>query len=293
MVNNNDKLSGEFVMKRHIVCLTFDFDAQSAFIAKNLTTPTFLSRGEFGEVGAQRILALLKKYNILGTWFIPGVTIEAYPKICDTIVAHDHEIAHHGWTHTPPAALSREKELEDLMRANDTIRRLSGEAAVGYRSPSWDLSDHTVELLLNQNFLYDSSMMGNDYTPYFARIGDVVHPDQAIRFGKPSQLLEMPISWSTDDYPHFEYVRTQESVSPGLKAASGVLENWINDYIYMQHNLDWGILTYTFHPFCTGRGHRMIILEELIKSLTEKNAVFMPLKAAAKEFKDLKPLKPN
>jgi hypothetical protein len=44
---------------RHIVCLTFDFDTQSGFIARGMTTPTPLSRGEFGLVGARRILALL------------------------------------------------------------------------------------------------------------------------------------------------------------------------------------------------------------------------------------------
>ena len=35
-------------MPRHIVCLTFDFDTQSGFIARGMTTPTPLSRGEFG-----------------------------------------------------------------------------------------------------------------------------------------------------------------------------------------------------------------------------------------------------
>ena len=33
-------------MPRHIVCLTFDFDTQSGFIARGMTTPTPLSRGE-------------------------------------------------------------------------------------------------------------------------------------------------------------------------------------------------------------------------------------------------------
>ena len=47
-------------MPRHIVCLTFDFDTQSGFIARGMTTPTALSRGEFGLIGARRILALLQ-----------------------------------------------------------------------------------------------------------------------------------------------------------------------------------------------------------------------------------------
>ena len=48
----------ERMVPRHIVCLTFDFDTQSGFIARGMTTPTPLSRGEFGLIGAQRILGL-------------------------------------------------------------------------------------------------------------------------------------------------------------------------------------------------------------------------------------------
>ncbi len=35
-------------MPRHIACLTFDFDAMSGMIANGLTSPTPISRGEFG-----------------------------------------------------------------------------------------------------------------------------------------------------------------------------------------------------------------------------------------------------
>jgi len=31
--------------------------------------------------------------------------------------------------------------------------------------------------------------------------------------------------------------------------------------------MDWGIITYTFHPFVIGRGHRMMILERLIDTV--------------------------
>ena len=48
-------------MARHIVCLTFDFDVMSGWVARGMTTPTPISRGEFGIVGARRILALLER----------------------------------------------------------------------------------------------------------------------------------------------------------------------------------------------------------------------------------------
>ena len=69
------------MMPRHIVCLTFDFDTQSGFIARGMTTPTPLSRGEFGATAAApRILKFLKERGIWATWFTPGFTIESWPK---------------------------------------------------------------------------------------------------------------------------------------------------------------------------------------------------------------------
>ena len=130
----------------------------SGMIAQGLTSPTPISRGEFGVVGVRRILALLAKHRIKSTFFIPGVVIGTYPEACKDIVADGHEIGHHGWTHVPPAKMTREQEEAGLVRANDAIRALCGRNARGYRSPSWDLSPATAELLLKHGFLYESSM---------------------------------------------------------------------------------------------------------------------------------------
>ena len=271
-------------MSRHIVCLSFDFDAMSGFIARGMTTPTLISRGEFGAVGALRILDLLKSRDISASWFIPGVTIGTYPEICERVASAGHEVGHHGWTHVPPAEMSRQQEHDGLVRANEAIEALSGRKARGYRSPSWDLSAHTIELLLAEGFDYDSSMMGHDYLPYRARTGDVVTLEEAVEFGQECALIEMPVSWSLDDYPHFEYVRHSSGTLPGLKAGSAVLENWIADYRYMARECEWGVATYTFHPMVTGRGHRMLVLEELIDTLAREGAEFMTVEAAAAEF---------
>ena len=271
-------------MARHIVCLTFDFDVMSGWVARGMTTPTPVSRGEFGIVGAGRILALLERYGIRATWFVPGVIIATYPEVCGRVVAAGHEIGHHGWSHVPPAALSREQEEAGLVRGNEAIERLCGRKARGYRSPAWDLSPHTIDLLLAQGFDYDSSMMGDDYTPYRARRGDVASVDEPFRFGETTTLVEMPISWSLDDYPHFEFVRTKDGVLPGLMATGDVLQNWLDDFRYLRSNLEWGVLTYTCHPYVIGRGHRMLMLERLIEGLLEQGAVFATLATALDEY---------
>lgn len=276
-------------MATHVVTIGFDFDAMSGFIARGMTSPTPISRGEFGPVAVPRILELLRRHDVPSTWFVPGHTLETYPAQCRQVFDAGHEIGHHGWTHMPPNDMSREEEERGLVRANEAIRRLTGRYARGYRSPSWDLSPHSVELLLQHGFFYESSMMGDDHMPYRVRRGDVITLDEPAVFGTPTRLIEMPVSWTLDDYPHFEFVRTKTTVLQGLMNANAVLDNWINDFRYMKASTDWGILNYTFHPFVIGRGHRMMALEKLLSMLRQEGARFMTMEDAARLYDETHP----
>ena len=271
-------------MTTHLVTISFDFDAMSGFIARGMTSPTPIPRGEFGALAIPRILALLAKYRVQSSFFSPGHTLETYPAQCRQIFDAGHEIGHHGWTHLPPNDMTREMEEEGLVRANESIRKLTGQYARGYRSPAWDLSPNSVALMLEHGFFYDSSMMASDHVPYRVRQGDVIELEKPAVFGKTTKLIEMPVSWTLDDYPHFEFVRTKQWVLPGLMNAGLVLENWINDFRYMKRSVDWGILNYTFHPFVIGRGHRMIALETLLRTLAEEGAQFMTVEQAARAY---------
>jgi peptidoglycan/xylan/chitin deacetylase (PgdA/CDA1 family) len=278
-------------MKRLIACITFDFDAMSGLVARGLTSATPVSRGEFGAVALPRVLDLMKRFGIKTSFFIPGVVIDTYPALCERIVAEGHEVGHHGWTHVPVSNLKPEEEEAAMVRGIERIKQLTGKAPIGFRSPSWDLSPDTVRLLLKYGFYYESSMMGHDHEPYRVRIGDKVHLDRGMEFGAPTKLIELPISWSLDHFPHFEYLRLPTTLTPGLMNARGVLENWVDDFEYMRRTCDWGILTYTCHPYVIGRGHRMMMLESLLEALVEKGATFMSLEAAAREYDARSPFK--
>jgi len=273
-------------MRRHIACLTFDHDHMSGFIARGMTTPTPISRGEFDLVAIPRIVDLLARYNVKATFFTPGHTIESAWRSVETYVEAGHELAHHGWTHRPPATVERAEEEEEIVRGNEAIKKISGRTARGYRSPSWDLSPHTIELLLKHGMQYDSSLMGDDYDCYFARQGDVAELKVPFVRGRETTLVEMPISWSLDDFPYFEYMRNPNgAIQQGLSNATQVLENFVDDFTYMTRIRERGILTYTFHPHVIGRGHRMMMLERLILKLLEHGAMFMTMEQALAEWR--------
>ena len=266
--------------RRHIASLTFDFDTISIWMAQGQTTPTTMSRGEFGVVGAERIMRLLDAEGVQGTFYVPGRTLETYPDACRALHTAGHEIAHHGFDHVSPAQMSREDELDQLRRGNELVASITGAPAAGYRSPAWELSANSVELLLEEGFVYDSSMMAHDSQPYRARTGDVIDADGSFRPGAETDLVELPISWSLDDFPHFEYFR-----GGGLRSASGVLENWLADFDYMVRFDAWGAMTFACHPFVIGRGHRMLMLESLIHGLKARGAVFLTAVEIVEEYR--------
>ena len=272
-------------MAELFVCLTFDHDNVSGQISRGNVTPTAISRGDFGIPATQRILRLLNAERIPATWFIPGHTIESYPSCVAAVNASGHEIGHHGWTHRVPSTLGAEGEEEELLRGIEAITKLTGRAPRGYRSPSWDLSPHSIDLLIKHGFVYDSSMMGHDYLPYQARQGDKIELLAPMEFGPDTALVEMPISWALDDFPHFEYTRSDAGILPGGMNARGVIENFINEFKYMKKYYDWGVLTYTFHPHVIGRGHRMYMFEHMIEVLRAEGAQFVTMETAVDEYR--------
>lgn len=166
--------------KKVAVNLGIDFDAQSIWDGSfALTSPAYMSRGEFGaEVGAPRLLALFKKHGIKTSWFIPGHTADTFTDVCREVLHDGHEIGCHGYVHENPTNASYETECKVMEMALASLARLGAPKPVTYRSPYWDFSPNTIKILEDNGFLYDSSLMGNDLHPYYPRPVEV-HSDRA------------------------------------------------------------------------------------------------------------------
>jgi peptidoglycan/xylan/chitin deacetylase (PgdA/CDA1 family) len=257
-------------------CLTFDFDAISLWLGGfKAKSPSMISRGEFGVIGASRILDLLDRFTIKSTWFVPGHTADTYPEAVLEVHRRGHEIGHHGYCHENPIGLEEAQERDIMEKGRAALQRITGSPPLGYRSPSWDLSPHTIDLLLEYGFLYDSSMMGNDFSPYWCRQGDRYDLETPYHFGNPVDLVEMPVTWGLDDFPAFEYVSLPNKLYPGLRTPQQVFEIWMGDFEYMRRFAPGGVFILTMHPQVIGRGHRMLFLERILRELLEAGVTFM------------------
>ncbi|MEM7333723.1 MAG: polysaccharide deacetylase [Chloroflexota bacterium] len=258
-------------MPNSTICLTFDFDALSVWFGYKNTTPAMLARGEYGAtVGVPRILKLLKERQLPATFFIPGHTIDSFPEVVHTIIEAGHEVAHHSYSHIDPSLQTPEEERADMERGLEALARV-GVQPTGFRSPSGDYSTVTLSLLEAFGFVYDSSLMSDDFRPYHPRVGDEVAVDKPLKKGRESAIWEIPMSYEFDDWVHFQYNFTP--YRNGTASPKKVLEIWTADFDFMQAHVNSGILTVAMHPQVIGRGHRIQMLHDFIDHCQQQDDV--------------------
>ncbi len=238
-----------------VVTLTFDIDGPTATMFRNpelADHPSVISMGEFGpKVGTPRILDWLASLSIPATFFIPGWVAERNEALVRRIAEEGHEIAHHGYMHEPPSALKPgQDEGEILDHGSEILEQITGERPLGYRSPSWELSPDSLNLMHERGFVYDSSLMGDDI-PYFV--------------GEPEkQMVELPVHWSLDDAPYYTYTPVAGRTAP-INTPNDVLTawQWEFDGAYKAGRM----FMLTMHPHTTGRFARLEALDRLVRHI--------------------------
>lgn len=268
--------------------ITFDFDGMSSWIGTaRSNNPSMISRGQFGAVAIPRILDLLDKYKVTSSFAVPGHTAYAWPDLIRQIRDRGHELVHHGWVHENPADFDEAGERAILEKGLEALQRVTNVTPLGYRSPAWDFSERTIDLLREYGFSYDSSCMGQDFYPYYLRSGDRWSTDKPFQFGETIDLVELPVSWGLDDFPVSEFVI---GVNEGLKAPSAVQEIWQGDFDYAHANCPGGIYILTLHPQTIGRGNRMLMLESLLQHFSSVGVRFESMIDYVMRWRDAHPL---
>ena len=273
--------------KKMPVILTFDVDGETLWRCRdpeNANRPVTLSQGRYGpEVGMPRILKLLSKYGIHGTFFIPGFTVNQYQELVRHLADQGHEIGNHGWSHTYPDNMSGyDEEKNEYWDCSDIIEKVTGTRPKGFRSPAWEFSQNTLEIIENMKELeYSSNMMNTDKVRYLQL------------YGKQSRLAEIPIHWVLDDAAYWLYsLRTPGKAMQPLESVEfywreefeGLLEEFLDE---VETTGDSDIcFVLTCHPQIIGRPARMRMLDRFIKHMVETDCVeFITGIEAATRFK--------
>lgn len=247
---------------RCAAAITLDMDADSLVHIEHpedsINRLSAISMLRYGpEVAVPRILETYRRFGLRQTFFVPAWCIEQYPDAVRAMVEDGHEVGYHGYIHEAPNALGRDEERYWLRRSIEVIERVTGQRPRGNRSPLYNMSRHTPDLLVEEGFLYDSSLMGDDI-PYLLETGG-------------GTLVEIPPDWTTDDWPPYVHsidLDYMMQVQPPSRGTEGFLEEFEAAYA---HGGFWmGI----WHPFASGRLSRWIAVERMIERMLERGDVW-------------------
>ncbi len=256
-----------------------DVDAVAGWLGSygGQDSPDDISRGMFaGEVGVPRVLKLFKRYDVRTTWFVPGHSIETFPEQTRMIVDAGHEIGVHGYSHENPIAMTRDQESAVLDRSIELIDSVTGVSPTGYVAPWWEFSPATSELLLERGIKYDHSLMHNDFTPYYTRVGDswtnidYTQPAEAwmkpLVRGQETSLVEIPANWYLDDLPPMMFIKASAN-SHGFVSPRELEQTWRDQFDWVYREMDEAIFPMTIHPDVSGRPQVLLMLERLIEHI--------------------------
>jgi peptidoglycan/xylan/chitin deacetylase (PgdA/CDA1 family) len=226
---------------RVAVLLSFDVDNETIWLRNGDTNVGGLSQGQYGaRVGLGRVLDLLEEQDISASFFGPAISFSLAPEMIKAIQAN--------------AVLPREIEERLLRMAVERMTELMGERPVGYRAPSWNFSDNTLELLMEMDFLYDSSLMADD------------RPYEIVANGEATGFVELPVDWILDDAP------LMNPLGDRYSSPREVMQVYQDEFDVAYE--EGTVFVLTMHPHYIGHRSRIVVLRELIEYMKSKPGVW-------------------
>ena len=260
------------------VAITFDMDADSLVHIEHpgdsITRISTISMLKYGpEVGVPRILDGYRRFGLKQTFFIPAWCIEHYPRTVEAIVEGGHEIGFHGYIHEAPNSLSRDEERYWMQRSIAVIEKHTGRRPRGNRSPLYNFSINTADLLVEEGFTYDSSLMGDD-VPYVLDTGK-------------GEIVELPSSWALDDWPPYVHSIDLDYMFQ-IVSPDRAMETFMAEFEAMR-TVGGGLWIGVWHPFVSGRLSRWLRIEKMIEYMLGTGDVwFAPLEEIAAHIQTMR-----
>lgn len=144
------------------------------------------------ERAVTKILDIFDKNGSNATFFILGWLAERAPNIVREVHARGHEIACHGYSHTPLTKLTPDAFACDLDKALEAIARCRVPVPIGFRAPSFSITSKTIwglDILRSRGFQYDSSIFPVGFHPDYGIPESPLDP-----YRLANGLIEFPIS---------------------------------------------------------------------------------------------------
>ena len=159
-----------------LAALSIDLDEVPQYCAiHGLSDVPELARWAIYRHALPRFEALLARLNLPATAFAIGQDIHDPTAAIAIARLHDagHEIANHSQDHLYNLTRLPGPEIEQqVVACSSAIEAVIGKRPVGFRAPGYTINDAVVSTLLEQGFVYDSSVF--PCPPYYAAKGAAI-----------------------------------------------------------------------------------------------------------------------
>jgi polysaccharide deacetylase family protein (PEP-CTERM system associated) len=277
--------------RKHILSVDVeDYFMVEAF-AGSVSRDSWESRPSRVATSTLRVLDLLDKYGVKGTFFFVGWVAHKFPELVREVHARGHELACHSYWHRAVYSLTPDEFREDTRTAVRAIEDATSVKVLGYRAPSWSITKDclwALDILAEEGFTYDSSIYpihhdlygvpGARRFPYTHQLKDglslLEFPPASVRLLRQNlpcagggYLRIFPLA-----YTHWAFRKFQEDyrervvvyfhpweLDPDQPRIREKLKSRLRHYTNlgeMADRLEVLLQTYSFQPFCELAGVR-------------------------------------
>ena len=113
------------------------------------------------QINIAPLLRLLKKYEVLATFFVVGWIAEHNPDIVRAILDDGHDIGCHSYWHRNIYELTPEAFRKDTLKAKTILENICNRKITAYRAPSYSITKKSLwalDILKEMGFTTDSSI---------------------------------------------------------------------------------------------------------------------------------------
>lgn len=100
----------------------------------------------------EKILAVLKKYNVQATFFLTNIWLEDYPEMAKKIADAGHEIAMHSVSHPHMSQINAEQVAQELDGNRQMIVDITGYQPELFRFPFGEYDNKSIDVVRSKGY---------------------------------------------------------------------------------------------------------------------------------------------
>jgi len=144
-----------------LASISLDLDNQWSYM-KTHGDPGWEKFPSYFDIFIPYVLDVLDRLNLSITFFIVGqdAELDKNHEMLAALTEKGHEVGNHSFNHEPWIHLYSRPRLEkEILKAEEHITKITGQRPIGFRGPGFVWSSTLLEVLADNEYLYDASIL--------------------------------------------------------------------------------------------------------------------------------------